>query len=129
MKKIIYRILGCAGVALGTIGTMLPILPTVPFLMLAAYCFAGSSERLDRWFRGTRLYQDHLRDLTERKGMTAKAKIRILLTVTLLMGIGFLMMGLKGIVTGCAVLFCVWISHLIYFIFMIKTIPPKEAAV
>ena len=49
-----------------------------------------------------------------------------MLTVTLLMSIGFIMMGLKGIVAGCVVLGSVWIFHLIYFIFGIKTIPASE---
>ena len=60
------------------------------------------------------------------KGMTKKTKIRIMVTVTVLMSIGFIMMGLKGIVTGCVVLSFVWVFHLVYFIFGIKTIPTKE---
>jgi len=59
--------------------------------------------------------------------MTMKAKVRIMVTVTLLMSVGFIMMGLKGIVTGCIVLSCVWVFHIIYFIFGIKTIPATEA--
>lgn len=58
--------------------------------------------------------------------MTRKTKVRIMITVTLLMGVGFVMMGLKGIVTGCVVLGCVWLFHVIYFIFGIKTIPAAE---
>jgi hypothetical protein len=59
--------------------------------------------------------------------MTMKAKVRIMVTVTLLMSIGFIMMGLKGIVTGCIVLGCVWVFHIVYFIFGIKTISATEA--
>ena len=99
----------------------------MPFLMLAACCFARSSERLHRWFLGTRLYQDNLADLAAGRGMTMKAKVRIMVTVTVLMGVGFLMMGLKGIVTGCIVLGCVWVFHIVYFIFGIKTISATEA--
>jgi uncharacterized membrane protein YbaN (DUF454 family) len=62
------------------------------------------------------------------KGMTMKAKVRIMVTVTALMGIGFIMMGLKGIVTGCIVLGCVWVFHIVYFLFGIKTIPVVEAS-
>ena len=127
MKKILYLILGCAGAGLGAVGAVVPMLPTIPFLMLAAFCFARSSERLDRWFRNTRLYQENLADLAAGRGMTGKAKIRIMVTVTLLMSIGFVMMGLKGIVTGCVVLGCIWVLHILYFIFGIKTIPTKEA--
>ena len=58
--------------------------------------------------------------------MTKSAKVRIMITVTLLMSVGFVMMGLKGIVTGCIILGCVWVFHIIYFIFGIKTIPTTE---
>lgn len=126
MKKILYMILGYAGVGMGVLGVVIPVLPTVPFLLLAAYCFARSSEKLERWLRGTKLYEDNLADFAAGKGMTRKAKCRIMLTVTLLMSVGFLMMGRKGIVAGCVVLALVWICHLIYFIFAIQTISAVE---
>jgi uncharacterized membrane protein YbaN (DUF454 family) len=103
------------------------MLPVFPFLMLAAFCFARSSKKLDRWFKSTKLYKDNLADFAAGRGMTRKAKTRIMVTVTLLMSVGFIMMSLKGIVTGCLILFCVWLFHIIYFIFGIKTIPATEA--
>lgn len=126
MKKILYIILGCVGIGMGAIGAALPILPTFPFLMLAAFCFAKSSKELDMWFKSTKLYQNNLADYVNGKGMTRKTKCRIMLIVTLLMSIGFLMMGIKGIITGCIVLGIVWIFHVVYFIFGIKTIPATE---
>ena len=129
MKRILYIILGCVGVGLGAIGAVVPMLPAFPFLMLAAFCFARSSEKLDRWFKGTKLYQDNLADYVAGRGMTVKTKVRIMITVTLLMSIGFIMMGLKGIVTGCIVLGCVWAFHIIYFIWGVKTIPATKEPV
>ena len=67
MKKILYLLLGFAGLGLGALGAVLPMLPTFPFLMLAAFCFARSSERVDRWFKGTRLYQGNLKDFAAGK--------------------------------------------------------------
>ncbi len=128
MKKILYIILGCIGVGMGAVGAVVPMLPTFPFLMLATFCFARSSEKLNRWFKNTKLYKDNLADFAAGKGMTKKTKIRIMVTVTLLMSVGFIMMGLKGIVTGCVLLGCVWVCHLVYFIFGIKTIPATEGA-
>ena len=55
--------------------------------------------------------------------MTKRVKCRIMITVTLLMSIGFVLMGQKGILSGCIMLVCVWLIHLIYFIFGIRTIP------
>lgn len=122
LKKILYVILGCIGVGLGAVGAVVPMLPAFPFLMLAAFCFARSSEKLDRWFKNTKLYQDNLADFVAGRGMTWKTKIRIMVTVTLLMSIGFTMMGLKGVVVGCVVLGCVWLFHILYFCFGVKTI-------
>ena len=127
MKRILYIILGCVGVGLGAVGAVVPMLPAFPFLMLATFCFARSSEKLDRWFKGTKLYKDNLEDYVAGRGMTVKTKVRIMITVTLLMSVGFVMMGLKGIVTGCIVLGCVWAFHIIYFIWGVKTIPVAEA--
>ena len=127
MKKLLYIIFGCIGVGLGAVGAVVPMLPAFPFLMLAAFCFARSSEKLDRWFKGTKLYKDNLEDYVAGRGMTVKTKVRIMITVTLLMSVGFIMMGLKGIVTGCVVLGCVWAFHIIYFIWGVKTIPAAEA--
>lgn len=123
LKKVLYVILGCIGVGLGAVGAVLPMIPAFPFLLLAAFCFARSSDRLHTWFIHTKLYKDNLEDYIAGRGMTWKTKIRIMVTVTLLMSIGFTMMALKSIVIGCAVLTGVWVFHLVYFIWGVKTIP------
>lgn len=128
MRRILYIILGCIGVGLGAVGAVLPMLPTFPFLMLAAFCFARSSEKLDRWLKSTKLYKDNFADFAAGRGMTVKTKVRILSTVTLLMSIGFAVMGIKGIVSGCIVLGCVWVFHIVYFVWGVKTIRPEETA-
>lgn len=129
VKKIVYIVLGCIGLGLGAVGAVLPLLPSFPFLMLAAYCFARSSQRLHNWFTATKLYKDNLQSYVEGKGMTKKTKIRIMVTVTLLMSVGFIMM--HAVPVGRIILACVWLFHLVYFIFGIKTIPAtgvKETA-
>ena len=127
VKKILYIILGCIGVGLGAVGAVVPMLPAFPFLMLAAFCFARSSEKLDRWFKGTKLYKDNLEDFVAGRGMIWNTKIRIMITVTVLMSIGFIMMGTKGIVVGCIVLGCAWVFHILYFCFGVKTIPVQSS--
>ena len=118
MKKILYIMIGCISLGLGIIGVILPILPTVPFVLLAAFCFAKSSEKLYGWFKNTKLYKDN----NMKNGMTKQAKVRIMCSVTLLTSIGFIMMGLKGIVVGNIVLLIVWIFHMVYFTFGVKTV-------
>ena len=120
LKKILLVIIGCISVGLGALGVVLPILPTVPFLLLAAFCFARSSERLNNWFIGTKLYKNNLESYVKGKGMTRKTKIKIMLTVTVLMTIGFIMM--DQVLVGRIVLACVWVFHILYFVFGVKTI-------
>ena len=129
LKKSLYFLLGCIGVALGAIGTVLPILPTFPFFMLAAFSFSRTSKKWNHWFQSTKLYQNHFKSFVAGHGMTWKTKIRIMITVTLLMSIGFIMMGTKGITIGCIVLGFIWLCHVLYFCFAVKTIPTKRKKV
>ena len=124
IKKIMYIALGCLGVGLGALGAVLPLLPSFPFLLLAAFSFGKSSDRLHTWFIGTRLYKENLESYAQGKGMTRKTKVRIMVTVTLLMSIGFLMM--HQVVVGRIVLGCVWVFHVLYFTFAVKTIPESS---
>lgn len=123
--KIFWLITGFISLALGTVGIFLPVLPTVPFYLLTAFSFAKSSERLHTWFLSTKLYKNHLESFVEKRGMTAKTKISIVTSVTLLMGFGFFMMARKGIWIPCIILAIVWLCHIIYFIFRVQTIRPE----
>lgn len=118
IKKIVYIVLGCIGVGLGAVGAVVPLLPAFPFLLLATVCFAKSSEKLHHWFTGTKLYKDNLETYVKGQGMTRKTKIRIMITVTILMSIGFVMMG--QVPVGRIVLACIWLFHIIYFAFCVK---------
>lgn len=120
ISKIIFIAVGCICLALGTVGIILPILPTVPFFMATAFCFAKSSQRLHKWFVSSGIYKKHLQSFVEKRGMLMKTKLTILTTVTLLMGFGFIMM--SGILIGRIILLCVWVFHILYFCFGVKTI-------
>jgi len=121
--KLFYVILGCIGLGLGAVGAAVPLLPAFPFLMLAAFCFARSSRRLNDWFLSTRLYKNNLESFVRGRGMTRAAKLRIMGVVTLTMAFGFAMMG--RVPAGRAVLAVVWVCHILYFIFGIRTIAPE----
>lgn len=126
IKKIVFIALGCICLALGTVGVVLPILPTVPFYLATAFCFANSSRRLHSWFVNTGLYKKHLQSYVEKRGMLLKTKLSIITTVTLLMGFGFFMMARQDIWVPCIILAVVWVCHIIYFVFGIKTITNNE---
>ena len=122
--KILYLILGFLGLGLGALGAAVPLLPSFPFLLLALVGFAKSSEKLHRWFLNTRLYKNNLESYVQGRGMTWRTKIRIMAIVTLTMAFGFAMMG--RVPVGRVVLAAVWVFHLLYFVFGIKTLPAGD---
>ena len=126
IKKIIFIVVGCICLALGTVGVFLPILPSTPFYLITLYCFARSSKKLEDWFKGTKLYKKHLESFVEKRGMLPQTKASILITVTLLMGLGIFFMARKGILVPCIILGVVWVVHLVYFLFFVKTIKEEE---
>lgn len=126
LKKILWLTLGLIGVGLGAVGAVLPMLPAFPFLLLAAFSFAKSSEKLHTWFINTKLYKKNLESYVAGKGMTWATKIRVIITVTLLMSFGFTMMFLKAIYVPCVILVCVWVFHIVYFIWGVKTYKPED---
>ena len=124
--KIIYIIVGLIALGLGCVGMALPVLPTTPFFLVAAFCFARSSEKLNNWFRGTKMYKDNLETFVRGQGMTKKAKLRIMTTVTIIMAIAFIAM--HNVPIGRICLAVVWGAHVIAFAFFIKTCPEEAEA-
>lgn len=104
---------------LGLLGVVMPFIPTTPFLLVAAFCFARSSERLNTWFKSTKVYHAVLEDYVARRAMTVRSKAMVLIPVTILLGIGFALMGSAP--AARVVLAVVWAAHIIYFGFVVAT--------
>lgn len=82
MRKLVHPVLvGCGilCVALGVLGIFLPLLPTTPFLLLAAFFFARSSQRWHDWLYAHRWFGPYLQRYHERHAMTRRDKLLTLL--------------------------------------------------
>jgi uncharacterized membrane protein YbaN (DUF454 family) len=81
--------LGLVAFGLGTIGIVLPLIPTTPLYLLAAFCFAHGSTRFHRWFLSTRLYERHLAGFVANRSLPMKTKLAICIPVTILLAVAF----------------------------------------
>ncbi|MBM6614838.1 YbaN family protein [Desemzia sp. RIT804] len=95
---------GFMSFGLGSIGVLLPVLPTTPFLLLSAFCFTRSSKRFDIWLRQTRLYRVYIADYMETRSIPMKRKWKILLNIYLLMSFSIFFAPLLPVKIGLAVL-------------------------
>lgn len=75
LKKKSLVIAGTIFVGIGFVGIFVPILPTTPFLLLAAFCYIRSSDRFYNWLITNRLLGTYIRSYLERKGMPRKVKV------------------------------------------------------
>lgn len=117
--KYIYLTIGIICFALGAIGAVLPILPTTPFLLVSAYCFAKSSKRVHDWFISTSLYKKHLDSFVKERAMSLKTKTIILASASIMLAFPLF---LSNSLHLRIFIICLYIIKYYYFIFKIDTI-------
>ena len=83
MQRTILIIIGWLAVALGTLGVVLPLLPTTPFILLAAWCFARSSPRFHHWLLYRSWFGGYLRHWQKYRAMPRGAKPRAIILILL----------------------------------------------
>ncbi|KKC35414.1 membrane protein [Devosia epidermidihirudinis] len=106
----LYLIAGLVMLALGIIGAFVPLMPTTIFLIMAAWCFARSSPRLENWLLNHRQFGPTLRAWREHGAISRRAKIMACLGITLgfvLFWIGarpglWLWLGVLAVMLACA---------------------------
>ncbi|MFC2017878.1 YbaN family protein [Chloroflexota bacterium] len=74
MTRAVLIILGSIFLGLGTLGILLPLLPTTPFFLLAAVCYARSSKRLHNWLLTNKWFGSHLKNYLEGHGASLRMK-------------------------------------------------------
>lgn len=113
--KTVYVGLGLLFLGLGAVGVMIPLLPTVPFLLLASFCFAKGSRRFYAWFTSTAIYRNHLQELEQNWSMPLKSKICVLTCSTLMMSFPFFIIDNRLVHLFLLILLAVK-----YYIFLVK---------
>ncbi len=79
LKKIFLIISGSFFIFLRTIGIFIPILPTTPFILLAAACYIKSSEKLYNWLTSNKVFSKYIKNYSLKKGMTKNTKLKVIL--------------------------------------------------
>ncbi len=113
MGKLVWLSLGSTALLLGAVGIFLPLLPTVPFLLVAAFCFTRSSERLHVWLLEHPTLGPPILDWQERGAIGRKAKKLAVLSaiaalgLSLWIGVATYAVVLQGVVLAVVMAF-IW---------------------
>jgi hypothetical protein len=121
---------GFISIGLGITGIPLPVLPTTPFLLLSAFCFAKGSDRLDKWFKNTGIYKKHLENFVTSRAMTLKTKLCCLIPASIMLIFAFIGMSHNdclGTRIGRAFVIIALIFKYVYFFTKIRTISNSDA--
>ena len=109
----IWFFMGLSSVFLGMMGALLPLLPTVPFMILGAYCFARSSQRMHDWLLNHRLFGPAIVDWQRSGAISKPAKyaatvsVAAVFSLSLIMGLRPMLIGIQA-VTLCGVMCFIW---------------------
>ena len=117
--RYVFLTIGAISFVLGTVGIVLPLLPTVPFYMLTLFCLARGSERFHKMFLESSLYQKTVGAYERDKALTLRTKLSILASVTTIMSIGAYFS--QNMPVALIVMGLVWVVHVIALAFIVKT--------
>ncbi len=124
-RRFLYVVFGLTCVGLAYLGAILPGLPTMPWVLLASYCFSRSSRRLDRWLKRSPIFGRFLRDWDEHRGIRRPVKIFVVCLVVTVVSLslifGPLPVWAKCVIGGLAL---VGICTIVFVVPTIKNASP-----
>ncbi|MGD9117435.1 MAG: YbaN family protein [Dehalococcoidia bacterium] len=115
LKRYLLIALGTLCLAIGIVGIFTPILPTTPFLLLAAYCYLRSSQRFHSWLMNNRVFGGYIRSYTEGRGIPLKVKLFTISLLWVTIGISIWLVA-NVVVTAVLLVVAVGVSLHIAFI-------------
>ena len=107
----LWVIAGGTALGIGVVGIVVPLLPTTPFLILAAYCFSRGSRRLHDWLLNHRTLGPPIRDWREHRSVSGQAKFSAMIAIALIFALSVVLdapgwaLALQGVILGGVALF------------------------
>lgn len=123
-QEIFFIVLGWLSFTLGVIGFFLPVLPTVPFLVLTAYCFSRGSPRLYNWLMSHKWFAKPILDW--QKYRVIKLSSKIIATLMLLTSSAFMLMR-PTVTETIKIVYSIVIVGVLVFIWSQRNRPPESA--
>ncbi|MCC5978497.1 MAG: YbaN family protein [Salinarimonas sp.] len=111
MRAFFYRCAGFASLGLGAIGIVMPLLPTTPFVILAAFCFTRADPKLAAWLHAHPRFGPTLRDWRDQRAISLRAKIMAMIAIAVSYAISVALAPMAwapwflALVMGCVALF------------------------
>ncbi|MWD27087.1 DUF454 family protein [Aquicoccus sp. SCR17] len=111
--RLLWLTFGLIALGLGLIGVVLPLVPTVPFLLLAAFCFARSSERLHNWLLSHRTFGPMIEDWQRSGAIRPSAKkaatvsVAAVFLVSVVLQLPAHVLAIQAVTLGCVMIF-IW---------------------
>jgi uncharacterized membrane protein YbaN (DUF454 family) len=115
LKRQLLLAAGTLSLAIGIVGIVVPLLPTTPFLLLAAGCYLRSSQRFYNWLMGNRFFGNYIRNYIEGRGIPVKVKLFIIILLWVTIGISIWLVA-KPLVTVILLIVAVGVTLHIIFI-------------
>jgi uncharacterized membrane protein YbaN (DUF454 family) len=122
IKRIIYVLAGTVFLFIGAIGVVIPVLPTTPFLLLAAACYLRGSKRLHHWMLNNQIFGEFLKNYSEGKGITRRNKLLTAVFLWSAISFSVIFFVINPVIKGLLVLIAIAVSiHL----FLLPTFKQK----
>lgn len=122
--RILLITVGVIFTIIGFIGAVLPLLPTTPFLLVAAFCFAKSSDKFHDWLIETKIYKAYVEDFRQHRGYTLKNKFKLLISLYIVISFSYYMIDIWWMRIGLLIM--VSLQTIVLFT-LVKTIHKNDS--
>ena len=123
LQRLLFFVSGSIFVALATLGVLLPLLPTTPFLLLAAACYARSSSRFHSWLLANRIFGPTIRQWQESRSIALRTKLMAIFMLMATLGSSIIFFVRLWPLKLLLIAVAIWV---IQFLLRLPTMPPSD---